>query len=74
MSDIAQILGQFLDGTLVRKHGVVLVLLEILFEETRLATLSSCAEHISELLRHLPDSAVVVHLLLDPLHLFSDEV
>ena len=36
-----------------------------MLEKTRLATLSSSTQNVSKLLRHFPNSAVVIHLLLN---------
>ena len=73
MSNVTKIFGEFFDCSLIGKHRIVFILFEVLFKKTSFSALSTSSEYISKLLRHFPNSAIVIHLLFDLFNLFCNE-
>lgn len=74
ISNINQVITQLVDCSLVRTDRVVLISILILLEQTGFATLGPCANNVTQFLRHLPETAVVVEDLLNLLDLLGDIV
>lgn len=74
ISNINQVITQLVDCSLVSTDRVVLISILILLEQTGFATLRPCANNVTQFLRHLPETAVVVEDLLDLLDLLGDIV
>jgi len=72
ITNVGQVLSQLLNSTLVSDDGVVLVLLVVLLEQSLLATVGTRTNHVAQLLRHFPESAVIVESILNFMDLFSD--